>query len=280
MLLRLFKAFPLLMLLVQPGIAAAMTQADVNKALNEARRQCDSSVTSQLRSNAQLMKAAAKASKGTRPADAAYAVGYEMTQLASLHLQGPATAAELQSVLQERSCEIVADADAREFGFYARGTEIWILVGAARGNPGKPAIAARRALMLVNNARAQGRTCGTTVFAPAMPLQLNLKLIKAAQAHAEEMARRKYVEHEGKDGSTPASRASKAGYTWKVVGENVAAGEGNVELVIDDWLNSPNHCENIMDPRFTEMGIAYSINSGDRQYGVYWTQTFGSPKTK
>jgi hypothetical protein len=44
----------------------------------------------------------------------------------------------------------------------------------------------------------------------------------------------------------------------KLVGENIAYGPKSADEVVQGWLDSPGHCENIMDPRFAEMGIAYA----------------------
>jgi uncharacterized protein YkwD len=43
------------------------------------------------------------------------------------------------------------------------------------------------------------------------------------------------------------------------------------------WLASPAHCENIMDGRFTQIGIAYAANL-DREAGLYWTEDFATPR--
>ena len=68
------------------------------------------------------------------------------------------------------------------------------------------------------------------------------------------------------------------GYQEKLVGENIAYGPESVEEVVRGWLDSPGHCENIMDPRFAEMGIAYSTGQISR-HGLYWVQVLAEPKT-
>jgi uncharacterized protein YkwD len=47
--------------------------------------------------------------------------------------------------------------------------------------------------------------------------------------------------------------------------------------VVQGWLDSPDHCENIMDPRFTEMGIAYAPGQVSRR-GLYWVQLLAAPR--
>lgn len=270
----------ILLLLVLGSADVAQAQASIIGVLNAARQECAGSSISNLTISKQLNLAAKKASQGLPPAKAAHAEGYAMTQLSSIHLQGFTSEEQLQTLLAQRSCNLLADADAHDAGYYQHRDEIWILIGAARGTPGNAAHVAQRALELVNEARAHSRQCGDESFAATTPLKLNSLLAKAAQRHSNEMARLRYLDHQGKDGSTPATRVSETGYQWKIEGENVAAGAGNVDLAISDWLGSPHHCANIMDPRFTEMAIAFSINKDDEEYGVYWTQTFAAPKKK
>ncbi len=43
------------------------------------------------------------------------------------------------------------------------------------------------------------------------------------------------------------------------------------------WLESPGHCENIMEPRFTEMGVAFAL-APDQNPNIYWTQVFATPR--
>lgn len=271
----LVRQFAVLLILIS---VSSVADAAIVNVLNAARKECQRDPQPSLVINKQLVAAAKQVAQGSKPADAAHAKGYAMTQLASIHLEGFHDEAELKRMLLQRSCKIVGDKDARDAGYFQRGSAVWILIGASRGDPGNADIAAKRALVLVNKARSQPRRCGKDQFAAAPPLVLNPQLIRAAQMHSAEMARLRYLEHEGKDGSTPASRIASTGYKWRLVGENVAAGEGNVDLAISDWLGSPHHCANIMDPRYKEMGIAFASNQDDQEYGVYWTQTFGWPK--
>ena len=43
------------------------------------------------------------------------------------------------------------------------------------------------------------------------------------------------------------------------------------------WLASPEHCANIMNVRFSEMGVAFAVNGQD-DYGVYWTLSLAAPR--
>jgi uncharacterized protein YkwD len=90
------------------------------------------------------------------------------------------------------------------------------------------------------------------------------------------MAGRGTLSHTGGDGSTHAERATRAGYRWRVVGENIAAGQPTPEQVVAGWLKSAAHCTNLMDPEFSEMGVAYAAAPRDAR-GIYWVQLFGAP---
>jgi len=134
-----------------------------------------------------------------------------------------------------------------------------------------------RALQLVNEVRARGARCGTQAFGPAPPLSFSGTLAGVALGHAGDMAEHNYFEHEDLAGRSPADRVRAAGYGEKLVGENLAYGPGTIEEVVQGWLDSPGHCENIMDPRFAQMGIAYAAGRASR-HGLYWVQLFAEPR--
>ena len=61
------------------------------------------------------------------------------------------------------------------------------------------------------------------------------------------------------------------------MGENIAYGPKSVEEVVQGWLDSPGHCENIMDPRFVEMGLGYAVGHVSKR-GLYWVQLMAAPR--
>jgi uncharacterized protein YkwD len=67
------------------------------------------------------------------------------------------------------------------------------------------------------------------------------------------------------------------GYQYRSTGENIAAGQTTPEDAMAAWLKSPEHCANLMEPAFTDMGVAYAVDPNS-DMGVYWTQTFGRPR--
>jgi uncharacterized protein YkwD len=106
---------------------------------------------------------------------------------------------------------------------------------------------------------------------------LSARLGDVALGHAADMAAHNYFEHEDLAGRSPADRVRASGYREKLVGENIAYGPTTVEEVVRGWLASPDHCENIMDPRFSEMGLAYAQGSRQR-HGLYWVQLLVQPR--
>ena len=144
--------------------------------------------------------------------------------------------------------------------------------------PAASANLANRALELVNQVRARGTHCGDELFGPAPALTLSGTLDDVALGHANDMAQKNYFEHVDPAGHSPADRVRATGYQEKLVGENIAYGPKTVDEVVQGWLDSPGHCENIMDPRFAEMGLA--LAPGRVKHGLYWVQLFAEPRAQ
>jgi uncharacterized protein YkwD len=138
-------------------------------------------------------------------------------------------------------------------------------------------ILATRALQLINNVRARGARCGGEVFGPVPPVELSTTLAGVAFGHASDMAENHYFEHKDLHGNTPSDRVRATGYQETLVGENIAYGPKSVDEVMKGWLDSPGHCENIMDPRFVEMGLGYAT-SNDSKHALYWVQVLAKPR--
>ena len=119
-----------------------------------------------------------------------------------------------------------------------------------------------RVVDLVNVARSHSRRCGTARFAAAPPLSTSRKLNDAADRHAREMARKRFFDHRGDDGSQPKDRVIRAGYQPRLTGENIAFGPESAEEVVAGWLASPGHCANIMDARFQHIGTGLATGRG------------------
>ncbi|WP_020598270.1 CAP domain-containing protein [Spirosoma panaciterrae] len=129
-------------------------------------------------------------------------------------------------------------------------------------------------LTYVNQARSQTCLCGTTVYPPVPALTLNSRLNGAADKYAVDMATYNYFSHTGRDGSQPWDRMTREGYQWTSAGENIAAGYPTARSVVDAWLSSPGHCQNIMNPYFQNLGVGYAYNTSST-YKHYWVNDFG-----
>jgi uncharacterized protein YkwD len=125
-------------------------------------------------------------------------------------------------------------------------------------------------LQQVNAVRARGYDCGGERFGGARPVAWNTQLVSAANGHSLDMAENNFFDHRNLRGEKPSQRVDAAGYKWRGVAENIAAGMFNSNTVMKGWMDSPGHCRNIMDPSFTEIGVACMGKAGS-YYGEYWT---------
>lgn len=131
-------------------------------------------------------------------------------------------------------------------------------------------------LALVNAYRAAGASCGSAgTFAAAQPLAWNAALTQASLAHSDDMVAGNFFSHTGSDGSNSGQRVATAGYVWQAVGENIAAGQPGVAVVVAGWMASPGHCANIMQERFRDIGVACVRGGPGNIYPTYWTMSLG-----
>jgi uncharacterized protein YkwD len=246
-----------------------------------------------------LDQAARQWAAGRLPAQATAQSGYRAQAVATVHVSSSPRA--LLETLRRSGCRTVADRTMRDIGIYQSGTQTWLVLAALASNPSPVAVPASppghqtsavaaaaapdpsaplasRALQLVNEVRARGTRCGSRTFAPVAPITLSGTLAGVASGHASDMAMHDYFQHEDLAGNSPADRVRAVGYRERLVGENIAYGPESVEEVVQGWLDSPGHCENIMDPRFAEMGIAYAAGRSARR-GLFWVQVLAEPRS-
>ncbi len=141
-----------------------------------------------------------------------------------------------------------------------------------------PAISeAAEMLTLVNEARARGGVCGSVFYPASGPLRYDAVLERTATKHSEDMNAANEMGHvspvggiHNPAGSVLRDRINREGYSWSLIGENVSWNYPDVPELVAAWLDSPHHCENILNPEFTEAGFGKA--------GTYWTQNFGKPK--
>jgi uncharacterized protein YkwD len=269
----------LLCLALPPAAPAA-----IDKGVNAIRgRGCEgkAGLRTPLRRTRGLDEVARVWSKGGRLTGAIAKTDYRVANSASIHIEGAKDEKALLQVVAGNYCAVVLNPAFTEIGVYARGDSAWIVVAVPEKLPTAdevPQVAAR-VLKLVNEARAQRRKCGSREFAPAPPLTLSPTLSRAALAHARDMSANKFFDHRGSDGSKPSERATRAGYNWSAIAENIAEGAVNADAVVQGWLDSPGHCVNIMGAQYREMGLAYFTDFAHKG-DIYWAQTFGTQRKK
>lgn len=109
------------------------------------------------------------------------------------------------------------------------------------------------------------------------PLVRDSLLDVAAQRKAEDMANNGYFAHWSPAGVSPWHWFDVAGYSYKHAGENLAVHFTDSGEVVDAWLDSPTHRENIMDEKFTEIGIGTAKGRYQDYDTVFVVQMFGAP---
>ena len=252
------------------------------QALNEVRAHgCGGKapVANALRHDPRLSAAAAHVAGGAPLAEALKASAYRSPRTTLIALTGFTGEQASAQGAASHSCDTLMDAKFKESGFFARGSQVWIVLAEPFAPPGAAEAdqIEARVLALVNEARGRPRMCGNVALAAAQPVQLNARLRTASAAHADEMARLNYFGHTGRDGMQVFERASRTGYAWRAIGENIASGQMQPEAALQGWLNSPSHCANLMMPGYTDMGLAFAVNP-QSEGGVYWVQVFGLPR--
>jgi uncharacterized protein YkwD len=228
--------------------------------------------------NARLDAAAQRLSQGADLRSALKSAGYHEVSSFSVSISNVPPSGDVERTLAQQFCRQVTDPALREIGTWRSGDRVWIALAAPFSPPaaGDQERIAREVLALTNEARARARRCGPVAYAAAAPLAANARLAQAALGYAHDMARYGYMQHTGRDGSSPAERITRSGYRWREVGENLASGVMTPAEVVAGWLASPEHCANLMHPAYREMGVAFAVNPGDAR-GIYWAMELGTP---
>jgi uncharacterized protein YkwD len=126
-----------------------------------------------------------------------------------------------------------------------------------RETPAVPLAKVDEAIAVANDIRRQN---GLTAFATD-PL-----LNAVAQAHAEDMLRRHFFDHDTPEGVTPFRRMELAGVSFRAAAENIAMGTTDPRKVFDMWLASPGHRRNLLNKTYGRHGVGFA--------GGYWVHDF------
>jgi uncharacterized protein YkwD len=116
------------------------------------------------------------------------------------------------------------------------------------------------------------------------PLAEQSQLSQASSGYSADMVARQFFDHVSPDGKTLVDRLTAVGYlgsvdTW-AAGENIAWGTGDLSTprsIVQAWMNSPPHRENILDTTFREigLGIAAGVPQTSAGTGATYTTDFG-----
>lgn len=108
----------------------------------------------------------------------------------------------------------------------------------------------------------------------------NNKLDNSAKIKAEDMINKNYFEHVSPDGKSVSDLAKQVGYDYLSVGENLAKGNfPSSANLVTAWMNSPGHRANILNPKFTEIGVSVEFTTENGRDILYAVQHFGLPRS-
>jgi uncharacterized protein YkwD len=109
-------------------------------------------------------------------------------------------------------------------------------------------------------------------------LGTNAKLNQAAAAKAQDMVNRNYWAHYAPDGTSPWYFITSAGYSYATAGENLAKNFNTSGGVVNAWMNSPDHRDNILNAGYTETGVAVLNGTLQGQQTTLVVAMYASPK--
>ncbi|MDV7141260.1 CAP domain-containing protein [Tropicimonas sp. TH_r6] len=103
-------------------------------------------------------------------------------------------------------------------------------------------------------------------------LQLNSQLNSAASSHSRDMSAQNRPWHFGSDGSSPLERVARAGYSGKLLGENISETYESEVETLGAWMDKPDTRNVIMDPEARDLGIAWYQEKNGK---IWWTLITG-----
>ncbi|MEJ8548232.1 CAP domain-containing protein [Brevibacillus borstelensis] len=102
-------------------------------------------------------------------------------------------------------------------------------------------------------------------------LHWNEQAAQVARGHSSDMESHDFFDHvSATTGMDPFERLHKAGLSYSMAGENIAAGYPDSIEAHESWMNSPGHRKNVLEKNFTQLGVGVIAD--------YYTQAFVTPK--
>ena len=105
-------------------------------------------------------------------------------------------------------------------------------------------------------------------------LTQNWQLSRVARYKSQDMIDKGYFSHTSPTYGSPFRMMESFGIKYSAAGENIAMGQQSPSEVMNAWMNSPGHRNNIMSPSFTQIGVGLAKDKNGR---MYWTQMFIKP---
>lgn len=131
------------------------------------------------------------------------------------------------------------------------------------------AIVSANMISLINQSRVE---------AGVNPLDHNLTLASFAQLKGQDMINRNYFSHDTPDGKRPWEWIDRSEYDYVYAGENLAMDFITAEVVQAAFLKSPTHRKNILNPKYTEVGIAVLNGELDGRQTTLLVEFFGTQR--
>jgi uncharacterized protein YkwD len=109
-------------------------------------------------------------------------------------------------------------------------------------------------------------------------LRIDERLNKAAQLHSDDMADRDFFDHQNPEGARMTDRADAFGYHWRLLMENIAAGQTSPAAAVSGWMHSTDHRAAILNAKGRDAGMGHSFrqdDGGNVTMRHYWTLLIG-----
>lgn len=99
-------------------------------------------------------------------------------------------------------------------------------------------------------------------------LNENWELSRVARFKSLDMSNYNYFSHTSPTYGSPFDMMKNFGISYRYAAENIAKGQSTPQKVVNAWMNSPGHKANILNPKFTKIGVGYVKDKN------IWTQMF------
>lgn len=103
------------------------------------------------------------------------------------------------------------------------------------------------------------------------PLSHNWQLSRVARYKSKDMIEKNYFSHVSPVYGSPSNMMKNFGISFRASGENIAYGQRTPKEVMETWMNSSGHRQNILSSNYSQIGVGVTIAPNGQ---IYWTQMF------